>query len=831
MSKEHVPTDEVRQRLDALRAELHAHNHRYYVVSVPVISDREFDRLMEELAALESQYPGLYDPNSPSQRVGGDLTEKFKKVQHRQPMLSLSNSYNSDDIAEWAGRVDRLLEGDSVEFVMELKYDGVAVSLTYEDGKLTQALTRGDGNVGEDITTNVRTIRTLPLVLNGEVPSLFEIRGEIVFPWAAFEALNAKQVAAGKDSFANPRNTAAGTLKSQDSKVVASRGLACFLYGVLGETGLKNHADSVKAAGQWGFPVPDTTKRMIETTKEISGILDFISFWDQARHNLPFAIDGVVIKVNDYHQQRELGLTAKSPRWAISFKFESEQVTTLLEAITYQVGRTGAITPVANLKPVLVAGTTVRRASLHNADQIAALDARIGDTVQVEKGGEIIPKVVGVELDKRPKDSVQIMYITHCPECQAELIRKEGEAKHYCPNANSCPPQVRGRIEHFVSRKAMNIEGLGPEIIDLLVRKGGVLNYADLYDLPSRSDAAWRAQTVSYKWTDASPTGEVEVIQRLHALVNWFYRNAQGRRHPNSEHAGVTKTAVAEHWNAFGNKQKEWTMHGVLPFPCPDELGIWQEALATALSAYPNQAVVMEAASHVEFADELIQGSHALDFQRDGWGVEPSDWEALLVFLHRLTPRTRQRLGELELSNLLQAIESSKVQPFPHVLFALGVRHVGAETAELLAQQFGHVDGLMAAEEADMAAVHGVGPEIARSVRAFFQDPASQASVRRLKKAGLQLEMEDGWGENQGDSLAGKTFVITGTHPIPREELADHIRREGGKVVGSVSKKTSFLVAGEKAGSKREKAEALGVAVVDYGELLIMMETKTPSAS
>ncbi|MCA1761721.1 MAG: NAD-dependent DNA ligase LigA, partial [Flavobacteriales bacterium] len=443
-----------------------------------------FDMMLKELQELESQFPQFQDPNSPTKRVGGDITSKFKKVKHKYPMLSLSNTYNFEEIKDWEQRIKKGTEQD-IEYVCELKYDGVAIGITYANGKMERAVTRGDGDTGEDVTANVRTIASVPLELRGDgYPEEFEIRGEIFLPLEVFSKMNARRVENGLEPYMNPRNTASGTLKLQDSAVVASRHLDCFLYGLYGE-GLpgKTHFENMEAARQWGFKVPDVKSRQIEIVRSIDGIEQFIEHWAEARHNLPFEIDGVVLKVNSYDAQDELGYTAKSPRWAVSYKFKAEQKSTTLEKITFQVGRTGAITPVANLEPVVIAGTTVKRASLHNADQISELDLREGDTVWVEKGGEIIPKVIGVDFSKRPKDRPEFTYTSQCPECGTELVRNEGEAIHYCPNAYGCPPQIKGRIEHFISRKAMNIDGLGAETVDQLFEAGLINDMADLYIL------------------------------------------------------------------------------------------------------------------------------------------------------------------------------------------------------------------------------------------------------------------------------------------------------------------------------------------------------------
>jgi len=479
-----MTTEEAKERIAALSRLLEEHNHRYYVLSEPTISDYEFDQLLKELEKLEEDFPQFADVNSPTKRVGGDITKKFDEVLHDFPMMSLSNTYSKDEIIDWENRIRKIADGN-LEYVCELKYDGVAIGIKYVNGAMTRAVTRGDGTKGEDITNNVRTIRTVPMRLKGnDFPTDFEIRGEIFYPLASFQKLNEQREEAGEPLFANPRNTASGTLKMQDSSVVASRGLDCYLYGVYSkETLAASHYESVQNAGEWGFKIPSKDRKMIAKCKSIDQIMEFIGYWDEQRHNLDFEIDGIVIKVNNYRQQEELGFTAKSPRWAIAYKFKAAEVTTVLESVSYQVGRTGAITPVANLKPVLLAGTTVKRASLHNADQIEKLDLRIGDYVYVEKGGEIIPKVTAVDMSKRDASAPLFEYITHCPECNTELVRNEGDAKHYCPNDSGCPPQIKGKMEHFISRKAMDIEGLGSETIDQLHDAGIIHSIADLYDL------------------------------------------------------------------------------------------------------------------------------------------------------------------------------------------------------------------------------------------------------------------------------------------------------------------------------------------------------------
>lgn len=468
------------ERIDQLREELHLHNYNYYVLNAPVISDIEFDKLMRELQDLEAKHPEHFDENSPSMRVGSDINKNFTQVEHKYPMLSLGNTYSEAEVTDFYERVSKSLN-EEFEICCEMKFDGTSISLTYENGKLVRAVTRGDGVKGDDVTDNVKTIRSIPLVLHGnDYPQNFEIRGEILMPWDVFEKLNREREAREEPLFANPRNAASGTLKSQNSAVVASRQLDAYLYYLLGENlPCDGHYENLQKAAEWGFKISHITRKV----RTLDEIFEFIKYWDIERKNLPVATDGIVLKVNSLRQQRNLGYTAKSPRWAIAYKFQAEQALTKLIKVTYQVGRTGAITPVANLEPVQLSGTVVRRASLHNADIIASLDLHVGDMVYVEKGGEIIPKITGVDAASRKPDSEKITFITHCPECGSKLVRYEDEAAHYCTNETACPPQIKGKIEHFISRKAMNIEGLGPETVDLFYQEGMIHNVADLYHL------------------------------------------------------------------------------------------------------------------------------------------------------------------------------------------------------------------------------------------------------------------------------------------------------------------------------------------------------------
>ncbi len=470
----------IQETIQNLRDELNQHNYNYYVLDNATISDYDFDIKLKELQDLENKHPEFFDEHSPTLRVGGAITKNFKTIAHRYRMYSLDNSYSKEDLLDWENRIQKVLGNVKLEYTCELKYDGASISITYENGKLVQALTRGDGFQGDEVTNNIKTIKSVPLELKGNYPETFDIRGEIILPFAGFEKMNQELIEIGETPYSNPRNTASGSLKLQDSAEVAKRPLECLLYFVTGNNlPFSTQYEGLESARKWGFKVPKEAK-LVGSMNEV---FDFIDYWDTHRHNLPYETDGVVVKVNSIQHQEELGYTAKSPRWAMAYKFKAEQVSTKLNSISYQVGRTGAITPVANLEPVQLAGTIVKRASLHNADQIEKLDIRINDTVFVEKGGEIIPKIIAVDLDKRPDNSEKTEYITHCPECQTELVRNEGEANHYCPNFYGCPPQIIGRVQHYISRKAMDIEGLGGETVALLFKNDLVHNYADLYEL------------------------------------------------------------------------------------------------------------------------------------------------------------------------------------------------------------------------------------------------------------------------------------------------------------------------------------------------------------
>lgn len=661
-----------KERILELRRELHEHNHRYYVLNSPVISDFEFDALLRELQELEEANPDMFDPNSPTLRVGSDITKEFKQVAHKYPMLSLGNTYSKGEVSEFYDRVKRSLNED-FEICCELKFDGTSISLTYVDGKLERAVTRGDGEKGDDVTANVKTIRSVPLVLSGSnYPAEFEIRGEVLMPWGVFERLNEERAANGEQLFANPRNAASGTLKLQDSSVVAKRGLDAYLYFMLGEQlPAEGHYENLQCAAEWGFKVSSYTRKC----KTLDEVFDFIDTMDVERKNLPFATDGIVLKVNSLRQQKNLGYTAKSPRWAIAYKFQAERALTRLNEVSYQVGRTGVVTPVANLDPVQLSGTVVKRASLHNADIIDKFDLYIGDMVYVEKGGEIIPKITGVDIDARFMLGEKVNFIAKCPECGTPLVRNEGEAAHYCPNDLSCPPQIKGKIEHFVTRDAMNIDSIGPETIELLYNYGLVKNIADLYTLNSVD----------------------------------------------------------------------------------------------------------------------------------------------LMFL--------PRMGMKSAENIVAGMRLSLQVPFERVLFALGIRFVGATVAKRLARAFKNIDNLMNASFEELIAVDEIGERIATTVTQFFANEGNRELISRLKEYGLCFEVSEEETQMHSDILNGQSIVISGVFAHhSRDEYKEIIEKNGGKNVGSISKSTSFILAGENMGpSKLEKAQKLGIRIVGEDDFLAMI--------
>lgn len=817
-------------RIIELRKALEYHNYKYYVENAPEITDREFDELMHELEKLEAAYPDMYDPNSPTQRVGQDINREFTQVPHKYPMLSLGNTYSEQELRDFDQRVRKVV-GDKVEYVCELKYDGTSISLTYVNGELTQAVTRGDGVKGDDVTVNVRTIRTVPLKLRGDYPPEFEIRGEILMPFSVFNRLNQEKAEAGEPLFANPRNVAAGTLKLQNSSMVAKRHLDCFLYYIPGDiTPEPTHFGNLMKAKEWGFNMPPYI-RLAATFQEV---WDFITYWDKERTNLPVPIDGIVIKVNNIEMQHLLGYTAKSPRWAIAYKFKAEQVETPLIDVVYQVGRTGSITPVANLEPVHIAGTTVKRASLHNADIIAALDLHEHDIVYVEKGGEIIPKIVGVDKDKRREGTLPVEFITHCPECGTKLVRVEGEANHYCPNEDHCPPQIAGKIEHFVSRKAMNIEGMGEETIDLLLSKRMIRDVADIYVLPQKRDELIGLEKIIYP--ESFEMTSIPLAKVIYAfeigIKNISVRQAE---------------AVAAHFGhlpAFAEATKEdllqlfpdeGAVNRILDyFRTPFNLTLNRLREAGEVENIPLDYVIY--ALNIPGIDwhksDLLAARfdyiYELSVATPGEieAVEEVSWEeaegiscffrANEKLVRKLNTLSVYRMQEKSVDNLIASIEKSKSAGFAALLNALGIRYIGETASRNLAKSFRTMESLIDAGYDQLIEVEDIGEQMANSLLKYFGKEENRQLVKRLLEYGVQAEIQEKEGES--DQLTGQTFVITGTLSRPREYFKEIILNAGGKVSDSVSAKTTYLLAGENAGSKLKKAEKLGTRVLSEEE-------------
>lgn len=669
-------SNDIKTKIEELIKELNEYNYQYYVLANSLISDYDFDQKLKELEKLEDLYPAYRNANSPTNKIGGDITQRFNTVTHRWPLMSLGNTYNEQELKEFDVRVRKAI-GDNVQYVAELKFDGLSIAITYENGKLTQAVTRGDGIKGDEVTNNVKTIRSIPHQLKEhDFPANFNIRGEIFMHKSAFLKLNKDRIEIGEQTYANPRNFASGTIKLLDSAEVAKRPLDCFLYFLYTENRNKlfsTHWNSIEKIKSWGFPVCEHSK----LCDSIDQVLDFIHYWENARHELSYEIDGIVIKVNSFEQQEELGYTAKSPRWAISYKFKAERVETILNSITYQVGRTGAVTPVANLQPILLAGTTVKRASLHNANEILRLNLHQGDTVYIEKGGEIIPKIIEANTIKRKKDALPFEYPTTCPECGTTLIRQLGEAVHYCPNEDGCRPQIVGKLQHFIGRKMMDIQGLGNETVETFFRLNLIKNVADIYTLKDRKK-------------------------------------------------------------------------------------------------------------------ELI-------------GID--------------------RFGEKSIENMLEGIELSKLKPFEKVLFSLGIRHIGETVAKKLAFHFKTIENLKSGTLEEILSVQDIGVRIAESIHNYLNNVEHWLEIEKLKKFGLNFEIEEKIIELSGANLVGKTFLISGVFSIPREELTKLIESNGGKILSAISAKLNFLVAGDNMGpSKQSKAEKLQIPIISESELLALIK-------
>jgi DNA ligase (NAD+) len=809
---------EADNRIAQLSQEINHHNNLYYQDSSPEISNFEFDTLLAELIQLETSFPDLLDPDSPSQRVGGTITKDFQTVEHSTRMLSLGNTYSVEELVAFDERVVKGLGHSDFEYFCEMKFDGVAISLVYENGRFQRAVTRGDGTRGDDVTANVRTIRNIPLEVKGDnIPAKFEIRGEIFLPLKEFQKINEGRDEAGDALLANPRNAASGTLKMQNSSVVAKRRLNCYFYQLLGdELSVTTHSEAISQIEKWGFNVSQTYRKV----DNIQEVIEYIEDWKEKRHTLPVETDGVVLKVNSYDQREELGFTAKNPRWAIAYKYKAESAESELLSITYQVGRTGAITPVANLSPVSLAGTTVKRASLHNANEIERLDLHEGDFVFVEKGGEIIPKITAVNPDKRNSDSKPVEYITNCPECGTPLERKESEAKHYCPNAASCPPQVLGRIEHFVSKRAMDIDSMGTERIRALIDEGFVIDPADIYELEARK----------------------EELLGLEMSQDQYETEGDGILYITLEKAlyAVTEAITSKQVRDFLLENTE--------LPLDQVLKAFQEQIRKWKKKVPSNTAMIDYLisnlrdHHLPKLEDYVPVAVVLDlfFRKVDFHqvLEVSKKEGtvhgiLLKLNLDLSPELTDRIKKLKantfqdgvIKNMMEGIAVSKNQPFEKVLFALGIRNIGENTAQLLARHFGTIEKLEAASSEQLLDINGVGETLVLSLQDFFAQPKNQEIITRLKGFGLKFEAEESESKQLGNSLEGKRILASGklAH-FKRDEIKDTVIAHGGQYISAVSKNLDFIIEGEDMGpSKKEKAQKLGVPMISEEEFLKMI--------
>ncbi|GAB3651098.1 hypothetical protein GCM10028791_19330 [Echinicola sediminis] len=775
---------------------------------------------MEELIQLEERFPDLQDKNSPSLHVGGTITKEFETVEHETRMLSLGNTYSKEELEAFDERVTKGLGHRDYTYFCELKFDGVAISLVYEKGELVRAVTRGDGFRGDNVTANVKTIKNIPLFLQGDhIPDKFEVRGEIFLPKKEFDKINAEREANGEALLANPRNTASGTLKMQDSSIVAKRKLNCYFYQLLGdEIGVDNHNEAIQLLEKWGFNISPTYRNCTD----ITSVLDYIEAWREKRHELPLDTDGVVLKVNDYAQREELGFTAKIPRWAIAYKYKAESAESELMSVTYQVGRTGAITPVANLAPVLLAGTTVKRASLHNANEIARLDLHDGDRVMVEKGGEIIPKITEVVAEKRKNGAQPVQYISHCPECGTDLVRKEGEAKHFCPNTSSCPPQVLGRIEHFVSKRAMNIDSLGTERIRALINQGYVETPADLYDLHAK-EAQLLGLEINNEQYEKSSDGYLYVALRkaLFAITSGISLTAIDRYL--NDHESLELQPRIEKFKNFVQGQKAKVSANIASV----------EKLLALLSEYKHDQI--EDYLPVSVILSMFVGRQISLASLQQLSKQKNTVHDIVLCLDfELTGEQEEKIKKLKgntfqegvISNMLKGIETSKAQPFQKVLFALGIRNIGENTAQILADHFKSIEKLTSASSEELLEINGVGETLVQSIQEFFAEEKNLDIISRLKAHGLSFEInEEDKPEPQSNTLEGMKILASGKlEHFKRDEIIDAVVANGGTYVKSVSKNLDFIIEGADMGpSKKEKAQKLGVKLISEEDFIKMI--------
>ncbi|SNS15981.1 DNA ligase (NAD+) [Belliella buryatensis] len=813
--------DQAKARIQTLSQEINYHNQLYYQEDRTEISDFEFDQLLAELIQLETEFPQFLKEDSPSQRVGGTITKEFETAVHESRMLSLGNTYSEAELLAFDERVAKGLGHRDFEYFCELKFDGVAISLVYENGKLNRAVTRGDGTRGDVVTENIKTIRNIPIVIKGDhVPEKFEVRGEIFLPRKEFDKINAEREAQGEALLANPRNAASGTVKMQDSSIVAKRRLNCYFYQLITDEGdIMQHDQAMLLLENWGFNVSPTYQKC----KGIKEALAFIESWRDKRHELPLDTDGVVLKVNDYDQREELGFTAKIPRWAIAYKYQAESAESELLSITYQVGRTGAITPVANLSPVQLAGTTVKRASLHNANEIERLGLYEGDLVHVEKGGEIIPKITAVAIEKRKTNTKPIQYITHCPECGTALVRKESEAKHYCPNTQSCPPQLLGRIEHFVHKRAMDIDSMGTERIRALIDQGYITDFADIYDLEQKAEQllGLEMNQDQYQKTDEGML-YISLNKCLFALTEGISLSAINQFLDTEIENSLAQTL--KNFQHFIRESKKKIAQNIVTI----------QMLESLLEAYPFPK--LEDFLPVPIVLNLIVGKQVgISRLKELASTENTIHGIILESGISLSPDQDDRIKKLKantfqegvISNMMEGIKASKAQPFERVLFALGIRNIGENTAQILARAFKSLYALQTASVDSLLEINGVGETLALSIQDYFSEKQNLEVIERLKVQGLKFEIEEAEKTVLGNALAGKKILASGKlNHFKRDEIIDFIESHGGQYVKSVSKSLDFIIEGEDMGpSKKEKAEKLGVKLISEADFLNMVES------
>lgn len=824
-----MANENIGNRIAELRTSLEEHNYRYYILAQPVISDFEFDLLLKELEKLETENPEFFDPNSPTQRVGSDLNKEFKQVRHQYSMLSLSNSYSEEELREFDQKIRKLTD-QTFEYICELKYDGTSVSLQYKNGMLDRAITRGDGTFGDDVTDNVRTIRSIPLKLKGSgYPSEFEIRGEILLPFSVFAKINEERAEEGEPPFANVRNAASGTLKSQKSSVVAQRKLDAYFYNILGDTlPAETHLGNLLAAKEWGFKISSD----IQICRDMDEVIAFIHKWNLQRLQLPVATDGIVVKVNSLGLQQYLGTTAKSPRWAIAYKYKAEQAATILKSVSYQVGRTGAVTPVANLDPVQLAGTTVKRATLHNADIIKNLDLHLGDTVFVEKGGEIIPKIVGVDIALRSALAQPIEFTNICPECNNPLDRKEGEAAYYCPNEDGCPPQIKGKIEHFVSRNAMNIDGLGKETIKLLFDKKIIQNIADLYSLEEKQKKLIGLEVIKIFDGENKISNEIPLSRLLYSvkggtktlemcevlvkgissmddlldLSEDILKSQYGIKE--NEIKSLYKTIL--YYKNKLNKIQLNKDRTIGPSSFLSIFGGIAEDIADLLEFKYEYIYIISKLSYKEI-EEICQYDFFIANRLYSF-LNSNEFD-----FNRLNHLSINRIQQKTYDSIINSIANSLNVPFEKVLFALGIKNVGETVAKKLCKTFHSIDKLKKASKDEIIQVNDIGEVIAESIIEYFSNSVHIEIINKLKLAGLILEVDPLDITEQLIGLKDIRFVISGNFGTAsrRNELKMIIEKHGGKISSSISKSTNYLLVGENPGpEKLKEAEKLKIKII-----------------